>query len=106
VNATFLYGYLTGWVLTTIGLALTVHRLQDPAPLPHPIPLSIAAGAAWPVLILGAAEMAAVALAVEVIRRRGAGAGVRPPSADTVPEKVSDLGLPLAPNSERSRQGS
>jgi hypothetical protein len=106
VNATFLYGYLTGWVLTTIGLALTVHRLQDPAPLPHPIPLSIAAGAAWPVLILGAAEMAAVALAVEVIRRRGAGAGVRPPSADAAPEKVSDLGWPLAPNSERSRQGS
>jgi hypothetical protein len=66
---TLLYGYLAGWVLTTIGLALTVRRLQHPVrPQPHSIPLSVAAGAVWPVLVLGAAEMAAIALACKAIR--------------------------------------
>jgi hypothetical protein len=91
VIGTLLYGYLTGWVLTTIGLAVTVHRLKQPPRLqPHPIPLSIVAGAAWPVLILGAAEMAVVALAAEAIRRRGSGSARRPLPAEAVPEKVSD----------------
>jgi hypothetical protein len=100
---TLLYGYLTGWVLTSIGLAVTAHRLQHPArPQPHPIALSIAAGAVWPVLILGAAQMAVVALATEAIRRRGSGPGE--PTAEAAPEKVSDSGRLGAPNSERNTQ--
>jgi len=94
VIGTLLYGYLTGWVLTTIGLAVSVQRLKQPARLrPHPIPLSIAAGAAWPVLILGVVEMAVVALAAEAIRRRhrrGSGLAAPPLPAEAVPEKVSD----------------
>ncbi|MDT5128199.1 MAG: hypothetical protein QOH54_3843 [Mycobacterium sp.] len=100
---TLLYGYLTGWVLTSIGLAVTVHRLQHPArPQPHPIALSIAASAVWPVLILGAAQMAVVALATEAIRRRGSGPGELP--AEPAQEKVSDSGWLGAPNSERNPQ--
>jgi ABC-type Mn2+/Zn2+ transport system permease subunit len=68
---TVLCGYLLGWVMTTIGLALTIRKLSDPArPQPHPIPLAVAAGAAWPLVILGAAEMATVAIVVEAARRR------------------------------------
>jgi hypothetical protein len=71
---TVLCGYLLGWVVTTIGLALTIRRLNDPArPQPHPIPLAVAAGAAWPLVILGAAEMATVAIVVAAARRRTSG---------------------------------
>ena len=57
---TALCGYLLGWVMTTIGFALTIRKINDRVrPQPHPIPLAVAAGAAWPLVILGAAEMAA-----------------------------------------------
>src|SRR5882757_4542751 len=57
--------------MTTIGLALTIRRVNDRVrPQPHSIPLAVAAGAAWPLVILGAAEMAAVAIVVEAARRR------------------------------------
>jgi hypothetical protein len=68
---TVLCSYLLGWVVTTIGLVLTVRKLNDPIrPQPHPIPLAVAAGAAWPLVILGAAQMAIVALVVDAARRR------------------------------------
>jgi hypothetical protein len=87
VIAALLYGYLAGWCLTTIGMALTVRRLR---PVPHPISLAIAAGAAWPVLLLGAAQLAVVALAAEVVRRRRPKAIEQPLPVEPVPEKVSD----------------
>jgi hypothetical protein len=67
VIATVLYGYLALWALTTIGLALLARRKR---PLQHPAPVTIAAGAAWPVLLVGAAQLGAVALAAEAVRRR------------------------------------
>jgi hypothetical protein len=68
---TVLCGYLLGWVLTSIGLALTIPKLNDPVrPQPHPIRLAAAAGLAWPLVILGAAEMVAVAIFVDAARRR------------------------------------
>jgi len=67
---TVLYGYLFGWVVTSIGLALIVRKLRDPVrPPSHPVPLIVAAGAAWPVVVLGAAQIAVVAL----VARRWAG---------------------------------
>ena len=81
---TALCGYLLGWVMTTIGFALTIRKINDRVrPQPHPIPLAVAAGAAWPLVILGAAEMAAVALVVEAARRRTSGFPIRAtPPAD------------------------
>jgi hypothetical protein len=87
VIVTLLYGYLTGWGLTTIGMALAVRRLR---PVPHPIPLAIAAGASWPVLLLGAAQLAVVALAAQAVRRRRPEAVEQPLPVEPVPEKVSD----------------
>lgn len=60
---TVLYSYLLGWVVTSIGLAFTVRKLQDPVrPPSHSTPILIAAGAAWPLVLLGALQMATVTL--------------------------------------------
>jgi hypothetical protein len=87
VIATVLYGYLAGWALTTVGLALVVRRKR---PISHPIPVTIAAGAAWPVLLLGAAQLAIVVLAAGAFRRRRSGAVEQPLPVEPDPEKVSD----------------
>jgi hypothetical protein len=87
VIAILLYGYLAGWGLTTIGMAMAVRRLR---PVPHPIPLAIAAGAAWPVLLLGAAQLAVVALAAEAVRRLRPAVIEQPLPVEPVQEKVSD----------------
>jgi hypothetical protein len=88
VIATVLCGYLAGWVLSTIGSALVVRRKR---PISHPVRVIIAAGAAWPVLLLGAAQLALVALAAQVVRRRRRSDAVDEPlSVEAVPEKVSD----------------
>ena len=69
--STVLSYYLLGWVMTTIGLALVVGKLNDRiAPAPHPIPLAVAAGAAWPLVLLGAAQFTTVAIIVDAVRRR------------------------------------
>ena len=69
--STLLCGYLLGWIITTIGLALTVRKLNHSVrPQSHPIPVAVAAGLAWPLVILGAAQMAIVAIVVNAARRR------------------------------------
>jgi hypothetical protein len=71
VLSTVLSCYLLGWVMTTIGLALAVGKLNDRvAPQARPLSLAVAAGAAWPLVLLGAAQFAIVAIVVNAIRRR------------------------------------
>ncbi|MDT5354968.1 MAG: hypothetical protein QOJ56_3500 [Mycobacterium sp.] len=66
---TLLYSYLIGWAATSVGVALAVRKLHDAVrPPSNPIPLAVAAGAAWPLVVLGAAQMAIVALVVDVAR--------------------------------------
>ena len=66
-----LCGYGAGWLVTTIALAVMIRELNDPVrPQPRPIPVAVAAGAAWPVVILGAAQMAIVALVMNAARWR------------------------------------
>jgi hypothetical protein len=67
-----LYGYLATWVLTTFGLAFSADRIQDRIqdphiPRRHPLPLALAAGAVWPLLLLGVAEYAIFATAAAVV---------------------------------------
>jgi ABC-type Mn2+/Zn2+ transport system permease subunit len=89
VIATLLYGYLAGWVLTIVGLALVVRRKPL---ISHPVRVTIAAGAAWPVLLLGVAQLAVVALAAEAVRRRRSEDVEQPLPVAPLPEreKVSD----------------
>ncbi len=64
---TVLYSYLIGWIITSVSLALiTRHRSR-------PGSVIVAAGAVWPLLVLGAAQFAAVALVTEVVRMREPG---------------------------------
>jgi hypothetical protein len=73
------WGYVSGWLVATIVLAVVVKKLNDPSrPQTHPIRVAVAAGAVWPLVILGATQMAAVALVVDATRcrkRRGHAAG-------------------------------
>ncbi|HEY6648464.1 MAG TPA: hypothetical protein VI217_15380 [Mycobacterium sp.] len=62
---TVLYSYLIGWIITSVGLALATRDQSRPASV------IVAAGAVWPLLVLGAAQFAAVALVAEVVRGRG-----------------------------------
>ena len=80
---TVLYGYLIGWGLTTIGLALTIRHSS------RPTFVAAVAGAIWPLLMLGAAQFAAVALMTEVARIRERG----PRSIDDELEELLDQWL-------------
>jgi biotin transporter BioY len=68
MTGVLLYGYLGGWIVTSIVVGLVVWRLRDGrAPAPHPALMSIVAGAAWPVFVVAIAEVGAVALTAEVL---------------------------------------
>jgi hypothetical protein len=67
VTTTALYSYLIGWIITSVGLALATRVRSRPASV------VVAAGAVWPLLVLGAAQFAAIALVTEVVRMRERG---------------------------------
>jgi hypothetical protein len=68
VTGVLLFGYLGGWVLASIAVAIGAGRLQDElAPPTHPRLMSILAGAVWPVLIVAIVEVGAVALTAEAL---------------------------------------
>jgi hypothetical protein len=66
---TVLYGYLAGWIVTSIALALAGRTFYSQAWGSHPVPVAVAAGAIWPLVMVGAAQMATVAIVAEVTRR-------------------------------------
>jgi hypothetical protein len=78
VTNTVLYGYLIGWAVTSMGLALT-RRQQS-----RPTSVVVVVGAAWPLLLLGVAQFLAVALIAEAAR-------VREPGARSVDDELEDL---------------
>lgn len=75
---TVLYAYLASWVVTSIGLALTGRQQSRPASV------VVVAGAAWPLLLLGVAQLLAVALIAEAAR-------VREPGAKSVDDELEAL---------------
>jgi hypothetical protein len=77
---TVLYSYLIGWIITSVGLALATRDRSRPASV------IVAAGAVWPLLVLGAAQFAAIALVAKVVRGRGHG----PRSIDDELEELLD----------------
>jgi biotin transporter BioY len=61
---TTLCGYLAGWVIATLVLAVIAGELSESARPPrYAMALSVVAGAGWPILMLGAVQLAVVALA-------------------------------------------
>jgi biotin transporter BioY len=68
VTVVLLYGYLGGWMVTSIVAALVARRLQDDRDrIPNSALMSIIAGAAWPVLVLALAEAGVMALTAEAL---------------------------------------
>lgn len=68
MTGVLIYGYLGGWIIASIGVALAAWRLQDKRqPATHPLRLSVLAGAMWPLLIVALVEAGVVALTQEVM---------------------------------------
>jgi hypothetical protein len=66
--------YLGGWIVTAICAYAVGRRLGDERrPSPHPILLSVVAGAVWPFLLLGAVELSSVALFAKAMPQREPG---------------------------------
>jgi len=59
--------YLGGWMITTVGLYAAGRRLSDQrAPALHPLAVSVAAGAVWPLVVVGLVEMSSVVVFTKV----------------------------------------
>ncbi|MGH3642398.1 MAG: hypothetical protein ACRDUX_25610 [Mycobacterium sp.] len=87
MSSALLYGYLSGWVLTSILLALLAWRLQDKnAPAAHPALLSFVAGAAWPLLVVALAQVGAVALTARLCTPKGL-SDAEPPQSQSSPAR-------------------
>jgi hypothetical protein len=66
-----LYCYLVGWSMMSIGLALAIRGLRDrDRRQVNLILVVVATGVVWPVVVLGAVQLVAVAVAAEVARGR------------------------------------
>jgi hypothetical protein len=53
--------YLSGWLVGTIGAYTAArHHYQRCEPSPHPLCVSVVAGALWPLLLVGLAELSSV----------------------------------------------
>jgi hypothetical protein len=66
--------YLGGWMLATLGAYAASRRWNDrQSPAPHPLWVSVLAGAVWPLLLVGIAELSSfiVYTKVQSISRRG-----------------------------------
>jgi len=106
MTSTLLCGYLLGWVITAIGVAVIIRKLSDPVrPHRYPIPLTVAAGAAWPLVVLGAAQMATIALVADVARSWN-GRSIRKRARAFADNELDDLldRFLNAPGADASRQ--
>ena len=62
--------YLSLWALTSVGLIVSSRWLKSPwRPAPHPVAVSLLAGAVWPLLLLGAAQLGVLVAATEALSR-------------------------------------
>jgi hypothetical protein len=69
--------YLSGWVLAAIGVYVAGRRFSDPrSPAPHPLWVSLFAGAIWPLLIVGLVEISSVIVYTKVQSKPGPGVGI------------------------------
>lgn len=60
--------YLVGWLVAGSAIYVTARRTADRrSPAPHPFLISVVAGAAWPLLVLGLVEMSSLVLAAKVL---------------------------------------
>jgi hypothetical protein len=69
--------YLCGWVVASLGLYAAGRRLTDErAPALNPLVVSVAAGAVWPLLVVGLVELSSVAVFTRLQSKPGPGVGI------------------------------
>jgi hypothetical protein len=69
--------YLSGWVVASLGLYAAGRRLSDDrAPAPNPLAVSIAAGAVWPLLLVGLVELSSVVVFTRFQSKPGSEVGI------------------------------
>lgn len=69
--------YFVGWIVAALGLYAAGKRMSDErAPSLHPLPLSVAAGAVWPLLVVGLVELSSVVVFTKVQSKPGPGVGI------------------------------
>ena len=66
--------YLGGWMLATLGVYAASRRWNDRrSPAPHPLGVSLFAGAVWPLLLVGLVELSSVIVYAKVQSTPGPG---------------------------------
>lgn len=69
--------YFGCWAIASIAVYLATRRLSDRrSPAPHPILISIVAGAVWPLLLVGLVELSSVMVYTKVQNKPGPGVGI------------------------------
>lgn len=70
-------GYLVGWILFTLAVYAASRRFSDTrSPAPHPVGVSILAGALWPLLLVGLVELSSVVVYTKARAKPEAGIGI------------------------------
>ena len=68
--------YLAGWVMASVALLAASKRYSDGrSPAVHPLRVSLIAGAAWPLLVVGLVELSSVVVLTKVQPKPSSGVG-------------------------------
>jgi len=74
---TLLVVYFVGWIIASFAAYAAGKRLADRSePAVHPLLLSVAAGAVWPLLVVGLVELSSVMVFTKVPSKPGTGVGI------------------------------
>jgi hypothetical protein len=69
--------YVGGWLAATFAAFAASKRLNDrSSPATHPLMISLAASAIWPLLVVGLVEMSSIVLFTKVESKPGSGTGI------------------------------
>lgn len=69
--------YFGCWAITTIAVYIATRWLSDRrSPAPHPLLISLVAGAVWPLLIVGLVELSSVMVYTKVQSKPASGVGI------------------------------
>jgi hypothetical protein len=69
--------YVGGWLAVSVAVYAAGRRLTDrKSPATHPLMLSVAAGAAWPLLVVGLVELSSIIVLTKVPSKSRSSVGI------------------------------
>jgi predicted metal-binding membrane protein len=70
-------GYVSGWLAVTLAVYAAGRRLTDrESPATHPLMVGVAAGAAWPLLVVGLVELSSIIVLTKVPSQSRSSVGI------------------------------